>query len=75
MVKVDGVHWIRLFYLYPTYFTDELLDLIVSEPKICKYVDIPLQHISDSVLKRMNRRILLKASGSFSGKSGQSVCP
>lgn len=56
MVKVDGIHWIRLFYLYPTYFTDELLDLIVSEPKICKYVDIPLQHISDSVLKRMNRR-------------------
>lgn len=56
MVKIDGVHWIRLFYLYPTYFTDELLELIVSEPKICKYVDIPLQHISDSVLKRMNRR-------------------
>ncbi len=56
MVKIEGVHWIRLFYLYPTYFTDELLELIVSEPKICKYVDIPLQHISDAVLKRMNRR-------------------
>lgn len=56
MVKVEGVHWIRLFYLYPTYFTDELLHLICSEPKICKYVDIPLQHISDPVLRRMHRR-------------------
>ena len=56
MVKIEGVHWIRLFYLYPTYFTDELLDLILSEPKICKYADIPLQHISDGVLARMHRR-------------------
>lgn len=56
LVKIEGVHWIRLFYLYPTYFSDELLELITTEPKICKYVDIPLQHISDPVLKRMNRR-------------------
>ena len=56
LVKVEGVKWIRLFYMYPTYFTDELLDLITREKKICKYVDIPLQHISDSVLKRMHRR-------------------
>lgn len=56
MVKIEGVHWIRLFYLYPTYFDDELLELITSEPKICKYVDIPLQHISDPVLKRMHRQ-------------------
>ncbi len=56
MVKIEGVHWIRLFYLYPTNFTDELLELIETEPKICKYVDIPLQHISDSVLARMHRR-------------------
>lgn len=56
MVKIDGVHWIRLFYLYPTYFDDELLNIITSEPKICKYVDIPLQHISDPVLQRMHRR-------------------
>lgn len=56
LVPIDGVRWIRLFYVYPTNFTDELLSLIVSEPKICKYVDIPLQHISDGVLKRMNRR-------------------
>lgn len=56
LVKNDDIRWIRLFYLYPTYFNDELLHVILSEPKICKYVDIPLQHISDSVLKRMNRR-------------------
>lgn len=56
LVKIDGVKWIRLFYLYPTYFDDELLDVILSEDKICKYVDIPLQHISDSVLSRMHRR-------------------
>ena len=56
IVKIDGVKWIRLYYLYPTYFDDELLDVIMKEDKIAKYVDIPLQHISDSVLRRMNRR-------------------
>lgn len=56
LVKIEGVKWIRLFYLYPTYFDDELLDVILKEDKICKYVDIPLQHISDSVLQRMHRR-------------------
>ena len=56
LVKIDNVKWIRLFYLYPTYFDDELLEIITKEEKICKYVDIPLQHISDSVLRRMHRR-------------------
>lgn len=56
LVKIDKIKWIRLFYLYPTYFTDELLDLITKEDKICKYVDIPLQHISDNVLQRMRRQ-------------------
>ncbi len=56
LVKIDKIKWIRLFYLYPTYFTDELLDLITKENKICKYVDIPLQHISDNVLQRMRRQ-------------------
>ena len=56
LVKIDGVKWIRLFYLYPTYFDDELLSVILSEEKICKYVDIPLQHISNAVLQRMHRR-------------------
>lgn len=56
LVKIEKIRWIRLFYLYPTYFTDELLHLIVTEEKICNYVDIPLQHISGSVLQRMRRQ-------------------
>ena len=54
LVKVD-VHWIRILYAYPRRFSDELIDLIASEPKICNYVDLPLQHASNKILKRMNR--------------------
>lgn len=54
--KLD-VEWIRLMYLYPELITDKLLDYIASNPKICKYLDIPCQHISDTILKRMNRRV------------------
>lgn len=54
LVKVD-VHWIRILYAYPRRFSDELIDLIAVEPKICKYVDLPLQHASNKILKRMNR--------------------
>ena len=56
LTKVEGIEWIRMLYLYPTYFSDELLDFIVHEPKIANYVDIPLQHINDQILKDMNRR-------------------
>ncbi|MCF0155541.1 MAG: 30S ribosomal protein S12 methylthiotransferase RimO [Veillonella sp.] len=56
LTKVDGIEWIRMLYLYPTYFSDELLNLIVTEPKLAKYVDIPLQHINNDILKAMNRR-------------------
>jgi len=55
LVKIESVHWIRIMYSYPQNFTDELIDLIASEPKICNYVDLPLQHAADSVLKRMHR--------------------
>ena len=51
------IEWIRLLYLYPEGISDELLDYIANNPKICKYLDIPCQHISDKILKRMNRRI------------------
>ena len=54
LVKVD-VHWIRILYAYPRRFSDELIDLIAREPKICNYVDLPLQHASNKILKRMNR--------------------
>ncbi|ERT58175.1 30S ribosomal protein S12 methylthiotransferase RimO [Megasphaera vaginalis (ex Srinivasan et al. 2021)] len=56
LVEIDGIRWIRLFYLYPHYFTDELMELMIREEKICPYVDLPLQHIAQSVLERMNRR-------------------
>ncbi len=49
-------HWIRLHYLYPDEFTDQLIDVIAREPKIVKYLDIPIQHINDGILRRMNRR-------------------
>ena len=54
LVKVD-VHWLRILYSYPRRFSDELIDLIAAEPKICNYVDLPLQHASNKILKRMNR--------------------
>ena len=55
LVKVDGIEWIRLHYLYPAGFPEDVLDVMASEPKICKYVDIPLQHISDPILRSMRR--------------------
>lgn len=57
LVKIEGLQWIRLHYAYPDNFTDEVIDLIANEPKIAKYVDMPLQHGDDKVLKLMNRRI------------------
>lgn len=56
LVAIDGNFWIRLLYCYPNYFTDELIELIANEPKICKYIDLPLQHAHDTVLRAMNRR-------------------
>ena len=55
LVKVEKIHWIRILYAYPKRFTDELIDLIATEPKICNYVDLPLQHASNKILKMMNR--------------------
>ncbi|ABL00690.1 SSU ribosomal protein S12P methylthiotransferase [Pelobacter propionicus DSM 2379] len=56
LVQIDGIQWIRLLYAYPDGISDALIALIRDEPKICKYLDIPLQHISDPVLKLMRRR-------------------
>ncbi|MDO4746519.1 MAG: 30S ribosomal protein S12 methylthiotransferase RimO, partial [Bacillota bacterium] len=55
LCKVDGIEWIRLMYCYEDKITDELIEVMASEGKICKYIDIPLQHIADGVLDRMNR--------------------
>jgi ribosomal protein S12 methylthiotransferase len=55
--EINGIEWIRLLYAYPSHFPDELITEIADNPKICKYIDIPLQHISDNVLKSMRRGI------------------
>ena len=55
LVKVEGIRWIRLHYLYPEIMDDELIDLIANEDKIVKYLDIPIQHINNDILRRMNR--------------------
>ncbi|HEY5974028.1 MAG TPA: MiaB/RimO family radical SAM methylthiotransferase, partial [Geobacteraceae bacterium] len=56
LTAVAGLRWIRLLYAYPDGITPELIELIKTEPKVCNYLDIPLQHISDRILQRMNRR-------------------
>jgi len=55
LVKVEGIEWIRLHYLFPTGFPEDVLDVIREEPKVCHYIDIPLQHIADPILKSMRR--------------------
>jgi ribosomal protein S12 methylthiotransferase len=53
--EVEGLEWIRLLYLYPTTITDEVIDAVADLDKVCKYIDLPLQHASDAVLRRMKR--------------------
>ena len=55
LVKVDGIEWIRMHYAFPTGFPMDVLEVMKREPKVCNYLDIPLQHISDSILKSMRR--------------------
>ena len=56
LCRIEGIEWIRLHYAYPTDFPQEVIDVMAREPKICKYLDIPLQHISDNQLSLMHRR-------------------
>lgn len=53
--EVEGIEWIRLHYAYPGFFTDELIEVFATNPKVCKYIDMPLQHSQDTILKRMRR--------------------
>jgi len=65
LVKLDGIDWLRLMYVYPEKISLEILELMRDEKKICRYLDMPLQHISDNVLQRMNRR---STAGSIKAK-------
>ena len=56
LCRIDGIEWIRLHYAYPTAFPDDVIEAMAEEPKICKYLDIPFQHISDAQLAAMHRR-------------------
>ena len=56
LTKIESIEWIRILYCYPEEITDELIDVIASEDKVCKYLDIPIQHASDNILRRMARR-------------------
>lgn len=56
LCKIDGIEWIRILYCYPEEITDELIETIRTEEKVCHYLDIPIQHASDNILKRMGRR-------------------
>ena len=56
LCKINGLHWIRTLYTYPEKITDEFLDTLASEPKLIKYLDIPIQHVNGEILKKMNRK-------------------
>lgn len=57
LCKIDGLEWLRLHYVYPDQFSNRLIDIVATEPKIVKYLDMPIQHTNDRVLKAMNRRL------------------
>lgn len=71
--EIDGIEWIRLMYAYPSKFPDDVIEVIAKNPKICKYVDIPLQHISDSVLKSMRRGVTGKRTRELLAKLRQRI--
>lgn len=71
--KVEGIEWIRVLYCYPESITDELIEEIKTNPKVCKYLDIPIQHASTSVLKRMARKSSLEQLKERLGKLRQEI--
>ena len=73
LVKVEGIEWIRLHYAFPTGFPEDILEVIREESKICNYLDIPLQHISDSILKSMRRGTSQKKTTSLIKKIREKV--
>ena len=73
LAKVEGISWIRLHYLFPTGFPEDILDVIKDNPKVCNYIDIPLQHISDPVLKSMRRGTTMEKTNSLLKKMRKKV--
>ncbi|MDD2702750.1 MAG: MiaB/RimO family radical SAM methylthiotransferase [Candidatus Omnitrophica bacterium] len=73
LAVVKHAGWIRLLYLYPSRVNDELLSIIRDEPRVCKYIDLPIQHISDRILRKMNRKTTKKQILSLIGKIRRNV--
>lgn len=73
LVKVDGIAWIRLHYAFPSGFPEDVLDVINTEPKICNYIDIPLQHISTDLLKSMRRGTTFEKTNALLDKFREKV--
>lgn len=68
LAGIEGIEWIRLMYCYPDRFTDELIETMRQEPKVCKYIDLPLQHADNKILKEMNRRGTIEEAETLIGK-------
>lgn len=73
LVKVEGIHWIRLHYAFPSGFPEDVLDVIREEPKVCNYIDIPLQHISTDILKSMRRGTTFEKTNALLDKFREKV--
>lgn len=73
LIKVDGIEWIRLHYAFPTGFPEDVLDIIRIEPKICNYIDIPLQHINTELLKAMKRGTTFEKTNALLDKFREKV--
>lgn len=71
--RVDGIEWIRILYAYPMYFNDDVIDAIASAKKIIPYLDMPLQHINDRMLKRMQRRVTRGETETLLGKLRRAI--
>lgn len=71
LAEIPGIYWIRILYCYPEEITEELIAAIKAEDKVCKYLDIPIQHASDNVLGRMSRKTSRADLGALSEGSGQ----
>jgi len=68
LARIEGIEWIRLMYCYPDRFTDELIETMRQEPKVCRYIDLPLQHADNKILKEMNRRGTIEEAETLIGK-------
>ena len=71
--EVEGIEWIRLMYAYPSKFPDDLIDVLANNPKVCKYIDIPIQHISDDVLRSMRRGVTARRTKELINKLRKNV--